>query len=218
MQVKAYKGMGMEGGVARWYDKTTRRDLPEFKALARRVADRLPAGARVLEVAPGPGFFAIELAKIAKYEITGLDISKSFVEIAKRNAQQERVDVDFRQGNASQMPFGENSFDFLLCRAAFKNFSDPVGALREMRRALKPGGRALVIDLRKNVDKKSLDEYIRGLKAGALDAFMMKWTFRLMLIRRAYTRQQFREFISQSGFGNSEIEETPIGFEITLVK
>ena len=218
MQAKAYKGMGMEGGVARWYDKTTRRDLPEFKALARRVADTLPAGAKVLEVAPGPGFFAIELAKIGKYEITGLDISKSFVEIARRNATEEGVHADFRQGNASQMPFGESSFDFLLCRAAFKNFSDPVGALREMRRVLKPGGRALLIDLRKDVSTKALNEYIRALKVGALDAFVMKWTFRLMLIRRAYTKRQFAEFISQSGVGTSEIQETPIGFEITLTK
>lgn len=218
MQAKAYKGMGMEGGVARWYDKTTRRDLPEFKALARRVAGTLPAGANVLEVAPGPGFFAIELAKIGKYQITGLDISKSFVEIAKRNARQEGIEVDFRQGNASQMPFAEAGFDFLLCRAAFKNFSDPVGALREMRRVLKPGGRALLIDLRKDVNKRALDDYIRGLKVGPLDAFMMKWTFRLMLIRRAYTKQQFSDFISQSGFGESSIQETPIGFEITLTK
>ena len=218
MQAKAYKGMGMEGGVARWYDKTTRRDLPEFKALARRVAAGLAPGAKVLEVAPGPGFFAIELAKIGKYEITGLDISKSFVDIAKGNAQQEHVEVDFREGNVSQMPFAEASFDFLLCRAAFKNFADPVGAIREMRRVLKPGGRALVIDLRKDVNKKALDDYIRGLKVGILDAFMMKWTFRLMLIRRAYTKQQFVEFISQGGFDNSEIQETPIGFEITLSK
>jgi len=218
MQAKAYKGMGMEGGVARWYDKTTRRDLPEFKALARKVAATLTPGANVLEVAPGPGFFAIELAKIGKHEITGLDISKSFVEIAKRNARQEGVAVDFRQGNASQMPFAESTFDFILCRAAFKNFSEPAGALREMRRVLKPGGRALVIDLRKDVNKAALDEYIRGLKVGLLDAFMMKWTFRLMLIPRAYTRQQFAAFISQSGFENSRIDETPIGFEITLVK
>jgi ubiquinone/menaquinone biosynthesis C-methylase UbiE len=218
MQAKAYKGMGMEGGVARWYDKTTRRDLPEFKALARRVAAGLAPGAKVLEVAPGPGFFAIELAKIGKHEITGLDISRSFVEIAQGNARQEHVEVDFREGNASQMPFAEASFDFLLCRAAFKNFSDPVGSLREMRRVLKPGGRALVIDLRKDVNKKALDDYIRGLKVGILDAFMMKWTFRLMLIRRAYTKQQFAEFISQSGFNNSAIHETPIGFEITLTK
>jgi ubiquinone/menaquinone biosynthesis C-methylase UbiE len=218
MQAKAYKGIGMEGGVARWYDKTTRRDLPEFKALARKVADTLVSGAKVLEIAPGPGFFAIELAKIGKYQITGLDISKTFVDITKRNARQEHVEVDFRQGNASAMPLSEGSFDFVLCRAAFKNFSDPVGALREMRRVLKPEGRALVIDLRKDVGEKSLDSYIRGLKAGALNAFMMKWTFRLMLIPRAYTKQQFQNFIVESGFVKSEIQETSIGFEITLVK
>ena len=218
MQAKAYKGIGMEGGVARWYDKTTRRDLPEFKALARKVADTLVSGAKVLEIAPGPGFFAIELAKIGKYQITGLDISKTFVDIAKRNARQEHVAVDFRQGNASAIPLPEGSFDFVLCRAAFKNFSDPVAALREMRRVLKPEGRALVIDLRKDVGKKSLDGYIRGLKAGALNAFVMKWTFRLMLIPRAYTKQQFQNFIVESGFVKSEIQETPIGFEITLVK
>jgi ubiquinone/menaquinone biosynthesis C-methylase UbiE len=218
MQAKAYKGIGMEGGVARWYDKTTRRDLPEFKALARKVADTLVSGAKVLEIAPGPGFFAIELAKIGKYQITGLDISKTFVDIAKRNARQEHVEVDFRQGNASAIPLPEGSFDFVLCRAAFKNFSDPVGALREMRRVLKPEGRALVIDLRKDVGKKSLDSYIRGLKAGALNAFMMKWTFRLMLIPRAYTKQQFQNFIVESGFVKSEIQVAPIGFEITLVK
>jgi ubiquinone/menaquinone biosynthesis C-methylase UbiE len=218
MQAKAYKGIGMEGGVARWYDKTTRRDLPEFKALARKVADTLVSGAKVLEIAPGPGFFAIELAKIGKYQITGLDISKTFVDIAKRNARQEHVEVDFRQGNASAMPLSEGSFDFVLCRAAFKNFSDPVGALREMRRVLKPEGRALVIDLRKDVGEKSLDSYISGLKAGALNAFMMKWTFRLMLIPRAYTKQQFQNFIVESGFVKSEIQETSIGFEITLVK
>ena len=218
MQAKAYKGIGMEGGVARWYDKTTRRDLPEFKALARKVADTLVSGAKVLEIAPGPGFFAIELAKIGKYQITGLDISKTFVDIAKRNARQQHVEVDFRQGNASAMPLSEGSFDFVLCRAAFKNFSDPVGALREMRRVLKPEGRALVIDLRKDVGEKSLDSYIRGLKAGALNAFMMKWTFRLMLIPRAYTKHQFQNFIVESGFVKSEIQETSIGFEVTLVK
>jgi ubiquinone/menaquinone biosynthesis C-methylase UbiE len=218
MQAKAYKGMGMEGPIARWYEKNTRRDMPEFKALARRMAETLPAGAKVLEVAPGPGFFSIELAKLGKFDVTGIDISDSFVAIARKNTQAEGVQVDFRKGNASAIPFGESSFDFVLCRAAFKNFSDPVGALREMRRVLKPGGRAVVIDLRKDVNKKSLDDYVRGLKTTAISAFMIRWTFRLMLIKRAYTKEQFQQFIAQSGFENSKIDETPVGFEITLTK
>ena len=125
---KAYKGMGMEGMLAKWYATNTRKSLDEFKALAKRIASKLPAGSSVLEVAPGPGYFAVELAKLGDYRVTGLDISKTFVEIADRNAMEANVDVSFRQGNASDMPFESESFNFILCRAAFKNLADPVGA------------------------------------------------------------------------------------------
>jgi ubiquinone/menaquinone biosynthesis C-methylase UbiE len=216
MQAKAYKGLGMEGTIARWYAKTTRKDLGEFKTLARRIAADLPDGAQVLEVAPGPGYFSIELAKLGKQYVTGLDISKTFVEIARKNALAEGAQVDFRQGNASHMPFSEASFDLILCRAAFKNFSEPVQALKEMRRVLRPGGKAVIIDLRKDASKQAIDSYIDGLGVSTLNAIFMKWTFRSMLLKRAYTRQGFERFISESRFQDSQIDETPVGFEINL--
>lgn len=120
MQNKGYKGLGMEGPLAKWYAKTTFKDLEEFKALAKRMSKQLAVGARVLEVAPGPGYFAIELAKIKNFPITGLDISETFVEIARKNAREAGVPVDFRLGNASQLPFADESFDLILCRAAFR--------------------------------------------------------------------------------------------------
>ena len=90
--------------------------------------NELPSGSKVLEVAPGPGYFAIELAKLGNYKVTGVDISETFVEIARANAAEAKVTVDFRRGNASGMPFGSETFDFLLCRAAFKNFTEPLQA------------------------------------------------------------------------------------------
>src|SRR5262245_15502598 len=83
--MKAHKGIGMEGGLARWYDKTTRRDMPEFVGLAARIAAIVPASAVVLEVAPGPGFLSIELAKRG-LAVRAVDVGKTFVEIARRNA------------------------------------------------------------------------------------------------------------------------------------
>lgn len=80
---KGYKGMGMEGMVARWYAAHTLRFADEFQALATRVA-RISPGADVLEVAPGPGYFAIELSKLGGFRVTGLDISRTLVEIAKK--------------------------------------------------------------------------------------------------------------------------------------
>jgi ubiquinone/menaquinone biosynthesis C-methylase UbiE len=146
---KPYRGRGMEGATARWYASLTRNSLDQFQKVARRVAAQIPEGARVLEVAPGPGYFATELAKLGRYAIVGLDISHTLVDIARQNAAQAGVAVDFRVGDAARMPFENRSFDFLFCSAAFKNFTRPLEALREMYRVLKPGGRGLIIDLRR---------------------------------------------------------------------
>src|SRR4051812_7428553 len=133
---KAYRGMAMEGFIARWYARNTARDRKRHTEAADLVAARLSPGASVLEVAPGPGYTAIELAKRGDFQVVGLDISESFVRMAAEHAAQEGVAATFRQGNASAMPFEADSFDFVFCQAAFKNFSDPVGALCEMHRVL----------------------------------------------------------------------------------
>jgi ubiquinone/menaquinone biosynthesis C-methylase UbiE len=94
----------------------------------------------VLKVAPGPGYFAIEMARLGRLHVTGLDISHTFVEIARENARQAGVSVDFQQGDASRMPFAERSFDLIICQAAFKNFRRPGKAIDEMYRVLRDGG------------------------------------------------------------------------------
>ncbi len=215
---KAYKGLGMEGGIARWYAKNTLRDLDQVRKLATRLTEELPAGGNVLEVAPGPGYLAIELARQSRYRVKGLDISKTFVEIAKQNAEQAKVPVDFRRGNVSDMPFAANTFDLLVCRAAFKNFSQPVKAISEMWRVLKPGGRALIIDLRKDVSPRTINQHVEQFAVGAVSAIMMKLTFRFMLIKRAYTKEQFSKFIAQSPFGRYQMDEDAICLELWLHK
>ena len=82
---KAYKGIGMEGAIATWYAKNTAEDRDRFTDTARLVSERTSPGGAVLEVAPGPGFLAIELAKRG-YRMTTVDISATFVRIARENA------------------------------------------------------------------------------------------------------------------------------------
>lgn len=218
MQSKPYRGMAMEGRVARWYAANARKGLEEYKTLARQMTEGLVSGASVLEVAPGPGFFAIETAKLGKYKVTGLDISRTLVELARKNAREEGVEISFCLGNAAHMPFVSETFGFVFCRAAFNNFSEPVKALAEMRRVLRAGGKAVVIDLRRDASKKAIDTYVRKMRLGALNTFINKLIFRLLLVRRAYTQDQFRQLIMESGFQKFEIEETPPGFEISLLK
>ena len=215
---KPHKDRGMEGMIAKWYTNNTGQSLAEFTKLARRVADQLPSGSTVLEVAPGPGYFCIELARLGAYSITGLDISHTFVEIASKKAAEAGIQVDFRQGNASNMPFANDTFDFLLCRAAFKNFAQPVRALQEMCRVLKPGGRGLIIDLRKDASMESINHEVEGMRLNPINKILTKLTFRTMLLKSAYTKEQFRYMLAQANFRTVDIHEAGIGFEISMTK
>ena len=208
----------MEGRVAKWYAANTGKTLDEFTKLAQRIASQLPPGSSLLEVAPGPGYFSIELAKLAPYSITGLDISHTFVEIARQKAAEAGVRVDFKQGNASNMPFASETFDFLLCRAAFKNFGQPVRALQEMCRVLKPGGRGLIIDLRRDASPESMNRAVDAMGLSAVNKIMTKLTFRFMLIKTAYTKEQFQQILAQASFSSVDIQEVDIGFEILMTK
>src|SRR6266481_5525681 len=216
--VKPYKGLGMEGAVAKWYASLTKKSLEDFKALARRIAEQIPPNSNVLDVAPGPGYCAIELAKLGNYEIVGLDISKTFVEIARANAARAGMRVDFRRGNVSDMPLGDRTFNFVLCRAAFKNFSEPKRALQEMYRVLKPGGQALIIDLRRDASRESIRHAVDAMNLGAVNRVITKMTFRFMLLKRAYTKSEFEELISETKFDGIEIRDDLIGLEIWLTK
>ncbi len=70
------------------------------------------------------------------------------IEICKKNAADAGVkNVTFIQGNASQIPFPENNFNFIVCVLAFKNFKNPTKVLEEMYRVLRPGSTALIMDL-----------------------------------------------------------------------
>lgn len=215
---KGYKGIGMEGTIARWYARNTGKDLSRFAEQTRAVVARVPAGADVLEVAPGPGYLAIELARTGDYTVTGLDVSTSFVEMARQKAAEAGVQIDFRHGNVSAMPFENESFDFIVCCAAFKNFSDPVGALREMHRVLRPGGRAYINDLRRDVSKEAVDADVARMGLGAVNRAITRYVLRSVLPRQAYDKRQFAALISHTDFRTFDIQETPISLDIELNK
>jgi ubiquinone/menaquinone biosynthesis C-methylase UbiE len=209
--------MAMEGPIARWYARNARRDA-EFKKLVSEVIETVPAGSRVLEVAPGPGFLSIELARSGKYQVTGLEISKTFVEIAQANARQANVPVDFREGNAADLPFADATFDFIICTAAFKNFTQPVQAIAEMQRVLRPAGKALIVDLRGKASRDDVYRMVREMNLNRVNALFTRWAFRFMLLKNAYTPEEIRKFVGQTKFRQCDIRTDAVGMEIWLTK
>jgi ubiquinone/menaquinone biosynthesis C-methylase UbiE len=216
-QKKAYRGWGMEGWLASWYAWNTGKNREAFRKEAQALARQLPGESDVLEVAPGPGYLAIELARLGPYRIVGLDISKSFVRIATANAVKAGVTVTFREGNASAMPLDANSFDIVYCRAAFKNFSEPVEAIREMYRVLKPGGKAVIHDLRKDASPEDIKAAVKEMGLGWFNAWLTRWILG-WLRGRAYSTGDFQKMAGETPFGNCEIQCNLIGMEVTLRK
>ena len=214
--LKGYRGAGMEGFIAGWYARQTAKDMVRFEDTARRVAAHVGRRACVLEIAPGPGYLAIELAKLVGCRVVGVDISKTFVRIANENAQKAGLDIAFEEGDAADLPLPSDGFDFAVCTAAFKNFSRPLAALNEMYRVLKPGGSALIIDLRKDFSPQAIRDYVKG--KGLINGAIIKWTFNAMLKKRAYTVEGIERLVAQSQFRRGDLRLDAIAFELWLRK
>jgi ubiquinone/menaquinone biosynthesis C-methylase UbiE len=208
----------MEGMVAKWYAANTAEVMNEYAELAQRIAGQVPEHSSVLEVAPGPGYFCIELARRGSYAISGLDISRTFVNMAAKKAAEAGVRVNFTQGSASNMPFPRDSFDFLLCRAAFKNFAKPVSALQEMCRVLKPGGRGLIIDLKRDANPGEISRHVDAMGLSTVNRVLTRLAFRTMLLKSAYSKEQFERMLEQARFSGVQVNESGIGLEVWMTK
>jgi ubiquinone/menaquinone biosynthesis C-methylase UbiE len=213
------KGPEMEGLVARWYARIRHSgsQLEAYRKQAFQFTQDLQPGSEVLEVAFGPGYLAIEMARPGRLHVTGLDISRSFVAIASENAQKEKVSVDFRWGDSAVMPFAAESFDLVVCQAAFKNFVQPGSALSEMYRVLRDGGTAVIQDMSSDATHAAIEEEVKQMELGPLSAFMTKGTLE-MLKRRAYSPAEFERLAAESPFKACEITTEGIGLEVRLTR
>jgi ubiquinone/menaquinone biosynthesis C-methylase UbiE len=111
-------------------------------------AARVQPGMRVLDIACGTGEPAISLAAVlaGKGEVVGVDISPAPLKIAEERASQRGLpNVTFKKADAHALPFPDNSFDCITSRLGIMFFSDLPRALSEMRRVLKPSGRAVLL-------------------------------------------------------------------------
>ena len=213
------KGPEMEGPIARWYARVrgSQSQLDAYREQARQLTEGLAEGARVLEVAPGPGYLAIEMARLGKFHVTGLDISRTFVHIAGDSARQAGVTVDFRQGDVARMPFDAESFDLVVCQAAFKNFTLPRSALAEMHRVLRAGGTAVIQDMSHDATHADIEEEVNAMDLSPIAAFTTKATLEL-LKRRAYSPGRFASLAATSPFRTAAITTKGIGLEVRLKK
>jgi ubiquinone/menaquinone biosynthesis C-methylase UbiE len=108
----------------------------------------LKQGFRVLDAGCGPGGTAMLIASRleGRIDITGIDTDTQLLEVGRKAATEKNINIDFIEGDVYQLPF-DSEFDFIICRLVFQHLSDPKQALKSLHKALKPGGRLLILDI-----------------------------------------------------------------------
>lgn len=149
----AHKGIGIVLHRALGYDLLVRALTfgreDRFREFMLRLA-KLRPGEAVLDVACGTGTLAIAAKRQvgADGRATGVDASAEMIERARAKAGRSGLDLNFVNGTAQALPFGDAQFDIVIGTLMLHHLSKPVRSefVREAERVLKPGGRLLLID------------------------------------------------------------------------
>lgn len=106
---------------------------------------------QILDVACGTGDSTIAIAKAMTPggKVTGIDISAGMMEPLMRKAAHEGVHdrIKLLKADATRMPFNDSAFDRVTCAFGIRNFEDKDAGLREFLRVLRPGGKAVILEL-----------------------------------------------------------------------
>lgn len=149
-RIKTVKNIFSE--ITPHYDKMNhimsgRRDI----AWRKFAISRIPQGAReVIDIATGTGDLALDtVRKRPEIHVCGVDFVPAMLELANSKCREKKLTskVDFSVGDAMHLEFEDNSFDCSTIAFGMRNIPDRLGAIKEMRRVVRPGGKVLVLEM-----------------------------------------------------------------------
>jgi len=133
---------------------------------------------RVLEVGCGLGTDGAQFAK-AGADYTGIDLTQAAVDLARRRFELFNLPGTFRIADAEKLDFPDNSFDIVYSHGVLHHTPDTPGAIREVHRVLRPGGRALVMLYHRNSYNYRVN--ISMLRRAGIH--LLRWNAGLKLVR-----------------------------------
>jgi ubiquinone/menaquinone biosynthesis C-methylase UbiE len=165
-----------------------------------------------LEVGPGPGYLGLEwLNKTEGTTLRALEISADMIEMAEKNAGEYGLldRVKYVEGDAQRMPFDDETFDGVFANGSLHEWSRPGKIFDEINRCLKPSGKYLISDMRRDMSP------------------LVRWFLKLMTkpreirpglvssINASYTVQEIKSILSKTNLKSATVKQTTMGFIIT---
>ncbi|MBK6964600.1 MAG: class I SAM-dependent methyltransferase [Bacteroidales bacterium] len=164
-----------------------------YQVLFKDLKEDVTPADNVLEVATGTGILTFEICRQAKH-IDAIDIAPEMIRIAQvKQAEKNIMNIDFRIGDISDLPFREKTFDVVLASNVLHLLSDPNRALFEINRVLKPNGKAILPTFchGENIISRTI-------------SFLMSLSG--IKIRNKWSTESFKYFVESSGFKMLRVE------------
>ena len=120
-------------------------------------------GKTILEICTGPGNLALELSKLGAQKVVGLDGDPTMINHA-RQKEALSTGLEFQQGFVDSMPFEENQFDLAVVQNSLHQLFEPLEAIKDMVRVLKPGGVGVIRDFDRLCSQEALKKRLEHTK------------------------------------------------------
>ena len=181
-----------------------------FKILHRRILSELkkynPKG-KLVDLGCGSGNLIVQIAHdFPMLDLIGIDISSEILELAKKRALKSNLNkkIKFKIGSVENLPFSDNSIDFLISSLSLHHWQEPIKALGEAFRVLNQKGILLIFDFRRDARK-----FFYGLLKFATRVVVPKALKEINepigSLQAGYTPTEIRHLVSQTSFNNIEI-------------
>ncbi|MCW1296647.1 MAG: class I SAM-dependent methyltransferase [Candidatus Parvarchaeota archaeon] len=183
--------------IAEAWDRLRRKPYAELYHFLDEVSNEVSTG-KVIDVGCGNARNGIEFAKKG-FDVFCVDISRKMIEIARKNAEKERVKMKFVVADVCALPFKENSFDVLLSIAVIHHLeeNERIKALNEMKRVMKDGGIGLISVWHRNYIKyilKFAPKYLSQKIIGNSGDMYIPWKTKEKVFYRFYHLFSLGEF------------------------
>jgi len=164
-----------------------------------------------LEIGPGPGYLGLEwLKKTDGTRLKGLEISDDMIALAKKNATEYGLSdkVEYYQGDAREMPFEDGHFDAVFTNGSLHEWAHPEMIFNEITRVIKPGGRYIISDLRRDMSLPIrwflwLMAKPKGMRPGLTSS-----------INASYTLPEIKEILSRTKLQGYQVSKDLMGIII----
>ena len=182
---------------ARFYDCAQWSNRRVNAAAAARTAERIPAGARVLDCAAGTGLFSLAAAERAGFVLC-TDLSEAMLERAKRKARRKGLsNLRFARRDVTALPDPDGGFDAVIAANVLHLLPSPELAVRELWRVTAPGGRLI------------LPTYLQGKTGAACGTMIRIYQGVGFHYEHAFTPETYRTFLERLGLGRAAVEVIP---------